>query len=71
MSELNPSDHDLLVTTHRDVEYIKDTVQRFPDSYVSKAEFTPVQKIVYGMVGGILAAVLLAIMAYVVPAVSR
>jgi len=53
-----------------DVEYIKSSVQRIEilleKDYVKKSDFEPVKKIVYGMVGIILTAVLLAVIYLVV-----
>jgi thiosulfate reductase cytochrome b subunit len=46
----------------RDIEEIKtsihDLVTKIDDTYVTKEEFKPTQRIVYGMVGAILMAVL-------------
>ncbi|MGB1373808.1 MAG: hypothetical protein ACPG6R_11850 [Aequoribacter sp.] len=70
-------DHDLLVRTASDVEHIRARVdhigaqqdaseQKNDERYVTRHEFGPIQKIVYGMVGGVLMAVLVSILAYVV-----
>ncbi len=50
-------------------ETIKDTVQNMPEVYVTKDEFAPVRKIVYGLVGLVLTGVVAAILALVIVAV--
>lgn len=59
------SDHDMLVEMRVDMKHIKNSIAGFPDRYVTKEEFTPVQKIVYGLSGGVLMAFLAAIVALV------
>ena len=53
-----------------DITYIRDDVKEIKDnlrsSYVSKDEFDPVKKIVYGLVGLILVAVMGAVLGLVI-----
>ena len=53
-----------------DITYIRDDVKEIKDnlrsSYVSKDEFDPVKKIVYGLVGLILVAVMVAVLGLVI-----
>lgn len=50
-----------LAVMANDITYIKERIEHIDeqigDNYVTKAEFTPIQKIVYGLVGVILLAV--------------
>lgn len=48
-------------TRHTD-ELVKDIRQSMRDEFVSKAEFGPVKLIAYGIVGGAMLAVLIALM---------
>lgn len=53
-----------------DITYLKDTVrhidEQVSDNYVTKAEFNPVQKLVYGVVTLILIAVIGAVISLVI-----
>jgi len=54
----------------KDVSYIRGEVteikQKLEDDYVTKAEFDPIKKIVYGVVGIILTGVIVALLGLVV-----
>lgn len=47
----------------KDVQEIKD---RLKENYVTRAEFDPIKKIVYGVVGIILTTVIVALLAFVI-----
>jgi len=59
-----------LAVIQNDIGYIKDTMksldQKVSSHYVSKEEFEPIKKIVYGLVGLILVAVVGALVSLVV-----
>lgn len=59
-----------LETIANDITYIKDDVKEIKDtlkgSYVTKDEFEPVKRIVYGLVGLILVSVVGAVMGLVI-----
>jgi len=54
----------------KDISYIRGEVteikQKLEDDYVTKAEFDPIKKIVYGVVGIILTGVIVALLGLVV-----
>lgn len=56
--------------TQKDIEYIKKEIteikQLVSDHYVTKVEFDPIKKIVYGLVGLVLTAVVVGILALVI-----
>lgn len=58
-----------LAVIAKDIEYIKrDVVEiktNVKSQYVHKAEFEPIKKIVYGLVGIILSGVILAVLSFV------
>ena len=57
-------------TVSADLKYIRRDLDKIMDkldkNYVTKAEFAPVQKIVYGMVGILATSVLIALLALVI-----
>lgn len=59
-----------LAVIAKDIEYIKDSIKvinrKLDKDYVTKMEFEPVKRIVYGMVGIILVAVLSGVVGMVV-----
>lgn len=71
----NDSDDVKLAVMQNDLAYVKDTVTKLDtkisSGYVSKEEFEPIKKIVYGVVSLILVAVVGALVALVVGAQSR
>lgn len=68
----NQSDETKFAVMQTDLTYIKEKLnavdQKVSSSYVSKEEFEPIKKIVYGMVSLILIAVVGALVALVVGA---
>lgn len=68
----NPTDETKLAVMQNDLTYIKEKLnavdQKVSTHYVSKEEFEPIRKIVYGVVGLILIAVVGALLALVVGA---
>jgi formate-dependent nitrite reductase cytochrome c552 subunit len=64
------TDHTALAVIQNDVAYIKQEVHDVKilvqEQYVTKAEFEPIRKIVYGMVSMILVAVVGALISFVV-----
>jgi len=68
----NSRDDIKLAVIQNDLTYIKEKINavdtKVSNSYVSKEEFEPVRKIVYGLVGLILVAVVGALVALVVGA---
>ncbi len=55
-------EHTAIALIRQDVKYIKEAIDKLPDTYVSKVEYKPVERLVYGVataVGlGIMAAIL-------------
>lgn len=49
----------------KDISEIKDSIKDLSDKYVTKEEFAPIKNIVYGMVGLILTAALVAMMKFI------
>lgn len=72
MASQNASDETKLALLQNDITYIKEKLNavdsKVSSSYVSKEEFDPIKKIVYGMVSLILIAVVGALVALVVGA---
>lgn len=67
------SDHDLLVETAAEVRNIgkqvgdvRQDIKDLDNKFVTKPEFGPVQKIVYGMVGAVMLAVLVGLLALII-----
>ena len=69
------SDDVKMAVMQNDLTYVKDTVTKLDakisNGYVTKEEFDPIKKIVYGVVSLILVAVVGALVALVVGAQSR
>lgn len=67
---MTQSNETQLALLQKDVSYIKDKVnaveKKMDDQYVSKVEFEPIKRLVYGMVGLVLTSVFAAIIALVV-----
>lgn len=55
-----------LNTLKNDVEVLKKVVEATPTDYVKRAEFEPIQKLVYGVVALILVAVMSGVVALVI-----
>lgn len=72
MTNMNQSDETKLAIMQTDLTYIKEKLnavdQKVSTHYVSKEEFEPIKKIVYGLVSLILIAVVGALVALVVGA---
>ena len=47
-------------------EQVKELRHQMTNHFVTKAEFTPIQKVVYGLVGTVLVSVLVALLSLVV-----
>lgn len=66
----NSSDTTKIALIQQDISYMKDKLdnvdQKISTHYVSREEFEPIKKIVYGMVGLILVAVVGALVSLVV-----
>jgi tetrahydromethanopterin S-methyltransferase subunit G len=66
----NSSDNTKIALIQQDISYMKDKLdnvdQKISTHYVSREEFEPIKKIVYGMVGLILVAVVGALISLVV-----
>jgi hypothetical protein len=66
----NTSDNTKIALIQQDISYMKDKLdnvdQKISTHYVSREEFEPIKKIVYGMVGLILVAVVGALVSLVV-----
>lgn len=45
-----------------DLSYIKDKIDKLEDVFVTRREFSPIQKLVYGLVGMVLSAVVLSLL---------
>jgi len=59
------------ISTHvavlnQEMSDVKVSIKEIKDGYITKIEFSPIQKIVYGLVGAVLLAVLGAILALVI-----
>ena len=63
---MKQTDETKLAVIQNDVTYIKEKLNAIDSRVVSKDEFEPIKKIVYGLVGLILVAVVGALMALVV-----
>lgn len=72
MASMNQSDETKLAVIQTDVTYIKEKMNaidsKVSSGYVTKEEFEPIKKIVYGVVSLILVAVIGALVALVVGA---
>lgn len=72
MSTMNQSDETKLAIMQTDINYIKEKLnmvdQKVTSHYISKEEFDPIKKIVYGLVSLILIAVVGALLALVIGA---
>lgn len=57
------------IELQKDVEYIKKTIKELKDAqqhdFVTKAEFEPIKRIMYGMIGTVLTGVVAAVLALI------
>lgn len=42
-------EHTAIALIRQDVKYIKNAIDKLPETYVSKSEYKPVEKLVYGI----------------------
>lgn len=68
--EKGQSTETILALINKDLEFIKSNVssiaKKMEDGYVTKSEFDPIKKIVYGMVGLVLTGIVIAVLSLVI-----
>ena len=66
MNDKKSTDHDLLIRIDEKVKIIIDEMDSMKSNYVTKEEFTPVKKLVYGQAAIVLVAVVSALASVII-----